>query len=68
MLGSVERDVARRALDMARARGASYADARFVRRVVEDAAVKNGNLDTVDRSDIFGTARSRSWTARSRTR
>ncbi|HVR89134.1 MAG TPA: TldD/PmbA family protein [Candidatus Limnocylindria bacterium] len=54
MLGSVERDLARRALDTARVRGATYADARFVRRVVEDAAVKNGNLDTVDRSDSFG--------------
>ncbi|MBI2773191.1 MAG: TldD/PmbA family protein [Chloroflexi bacterium] len=35
-------------------RGASYADTRFVRRQVEDAAVKNGNVDTIDRSDTFG--------------
>ena len=54
MLGSVERDLAHRALDTARSRGASYADVRFVRRSVEDALVKNGHLDSVDRSDIYG--------------
>jgi len=54
MLGSVERDLAHRALDTARSRGASYADVRFVRRSVEDALVKNGHLESVDRSEIFG--------------
>ena len=54
MLGSVERDLAHRALDTARTRGATYADARFVRRAVEDVQVKNGYLENVDRSDIFG--------------
>jgi len=37
MLGSVERDLAHRALDTARSCGSSYADVRFVRRSVEDA-------------------------------
>lgn len=50
----VERDLARRGLDTARTRGASYADVRFVRRAVEDAVVKNGHIDTVDRGDTFG--------------
>ena len=54
MLGSVERDLAHRALDTARTRGATYADARFVRRAVEDVQVKNGHLENVDRSDLFG--------------
>src|SRR4030088_1948994 len=54
MLGSVARDLALRALDTARTRGASYADVRFVRRAVEDVVVKNGHLENVDRSDIFG--------------
>ena len=49
-----ERDLARRALDTARARGASYADVRFVRRQVEDAQVKNSALEMVDRTDTFG--------------
>ena len=56
MLGSVERDLGRRALDTARVRGATYADARFVRRAVEDVLVKNGHLETVDRSDTYGFA------------
>jgi TldD protein len=51
---AVERDLAHRAIDTARTRGASYADARFVRRQVEDAFVKNGHLDTIDRTDTFG--------------
>jgi TldD protein len=50
----VERDLARRGVDTARTRGASYADVRFVRRAVEDAFVKNGHLDTIDRTDTFG--------------
>jgi TldD protein len=54
MLGSVERDLARRALDTARTRGATYADVRFVRRSVEDVLVKNGHLENVDRSDTYG--------------
>jgi TldD protein len=51
---AAERDLALRAIDTARSRGASYADTRFVRRAVEDVFVKNGHLDTVDRSDTFG--------------
>ncbi len=51
---SVERDIARRALDTARTRGASYADVRFVRRDEENALVKNGRLESADRSDSFG--------------
>ena len=54
MLGSAERDLGRRALDTARSRGASYADVRVVRRETEDALVKNGRLDSVDRGDTFG--------------
>jgi TldD protein len=51
---AVERDLARRAIDTARTRGATYADARFVRREVEDATVKNGHVDAIDRADTFG--------------
>ncbi|HKY52598.1 MAG TPA: TldD/PmbA family protein [Candidatus Limnocylindria bacterium] len=51
---AVERDLARRALDTARTRGASYADVRFVRRDEENALVKNGRLESADRSDSFG--------------
>src|SRR5207237_9999024 len=54
MTFAVERDLAHRALDTARTRGATYADARFVRRAVEDVLVKNGHIENVDRSDIFG--------------
>lgn len=49
-----ERDLARRALDTARTRGASYADVRFVRRATEDALVKNGRIENVDRGDTAG--------------
>src|SRR5437899_11017962 len=51
---SSERDLARRALDTARSRGATYADVRFVRRQVEDAQVKNAALEMVDRTDTLG--------------
>jgi len=53
---SVERDLARRALDTAKTRGASYADVRFVRRAAEDALVKNGALEAVDRRGSLGFA------------
>jgi len=49
-----ERDLARRALDTARTRGAKYADVRFVRRTTEDSLVKNGRIETVDRGETFG--------------
>jgi len=49
-----ERDLARRALDTARTRGASYADVRFVRRATEAALVKNGRIENVDRGDTAG--------------
>ena len=52
----VERDLAGRALDTARVRGATYADVRFVRRIVEGALVKNARLETIDRGDTFGFA------------
>ena len=51
---AVERDLARRALDTARKRGATYADVRFVRRDEENALVKNGRLESADRADSFG--------------
>ena len=51
---AVERDLAKRALDTARKRGASYADVRFVRRDEESALVKNGRLESADRADSFG--------------
>src|SRR5712691_8660684 len=51
---SAERDLGRRALDTARARGASYADVRFVRREEENALVKNGRLESGDRGESFG--------------
>ncbi len=51
---AVERDLAKRALDTARTRGASYADVRFVRRDEENALVKNGRLESADRADSFG--------------
>ncbi len=54
MAFAAERDLAHRALDTAKTRGATYADTRFVRRAVEDAVVKNGHVDTIDRSDTFG--------------
>ncbi len=50
----VERDLAHRAIDTAKTRGATYADTRFVRREVEDATVKNGHVDAIDRSETFG--------------
>jgi len=51
---AVERDLAKRALDTARKRGASYVDVRFVRRDEENALVKNGRLESADRADSFG--------------
>ena len=51
---AIERDLAKRALDTARKRGASYADVRFVRRDEENALVKNGRLESADRGDSFG--------------
>jgi TldD protein len=51
---AVERDLAMRALDTARKRGATYADVRFVQRDEENALVKNGRLESADRADSFG--------------
>jgi TldD protein len=51
---AVERDLAKRALDTAKKRGATYADVRFVRRDEENALVKNGRLESADRADSFG--------------
>jgi TldD protein len=47
-------DLLTRAVDTARVRGASYADARFVHREVEDMLVRNGHLDAVSRHDTAG--------------
>lgn len=54
MSWSHERDLARRALDTARIRGATYADVRFLRRATEAAVVKNGRIENVDRGDTAG--------------
>src|SRR5918999_1794767 len=50
------RDVALRALDTARTRGASYADARIVHFRSESVTVRNGNVEglVVDESLGFG--------------
>jgi TldD protein len=51
---SFPRDLAARALDTARSRGASYADVRFVRREVEDMLVRNGVIESVTRTEDQG--------------
>jgi TldD protein len=51
---SLARDLAGRALETARVRGATYADARFVHREVEEAHVRNGHLDGLARHDAAG--------------
>lgn len=48
------RDLAMRALDTAKVRGATYADVRYVRREVEQMAVRNGHVDAVTRSEELG--------------
>ena len=48
------RDLLARALDTAAVRGATYADARFDHRDVEDGLVRNGHLDAVSRSEAAG--------------
>ena len=48
------RELAARALDTARVRGATYADARFVHREVEEAHVRNGHLEALSRHDAAG--------------
>ncbi|MBI3522217.1 MAG: TldD/PmbA family protein [Chloroflexi bacterium] len=51
---TVERQLADRALDTARTRGATYCDVRFVRRDTEHALVKNARIESVDREASFG--------------
>jgi TldD protein len=51
---SLARDLAARALQTARVRGAVYADARVVRREVETIFVRNGHLEAVTRSEAVG--------------
>jgi TldD protein len=51
---ALARDVAPRALETARVRGATYADVRFVHREVEDILARNGELEAVTRSDAAG--------------
>jgi TldD protein len=48
------KDLARHALDVAKEKGASYADARFVHTLTESVATKNGELGEVDRSEDLG--------------
>ena len=48
------RDLLARALDTAAARGARYADARFVHRETEDILVRNGALDAVSHQESTG--------------
>ncbi|MBI2866799.1 MAG: TldD/PmbA family protein, partial [Chloroflexi bacterium] len=43
-----------RALDTARAKGASYADVRVIRRQVETLVVKNGRVEAVTDRESFG--------------
>ena len=50
----VARDLLARALDTAAVRGATYADARFVQREVEDFLVRNGYVDAITRQDAAG--------------
>jgi TldD protein len=51
---AIARDLAARALDTARVRGAAYADARFVHREVEEMLVRNGHVDALTRSESAG--------------
>jgi len=48
------RDLARRALDTAASRGASYADVRAIELTREDIQVKNGEVGGLDLSDSAG--------------
>ncbi len=48
------KDLARHALDVAKEKGASYADVRFVHTVAESISTKNGELDSVERSEDLG--------------
>jgi TldD protein len=50
------RELAARALDTAQVRGATYADARFVHREIEEAHVRNGHLEALSRHDAAGLA------------
>jgi TldD protein len=51
---TLARDLAERALETARVRGATYADCRFVHREVEEAHVRNGHLEALSRHDAAG--------------
>jgi TldD protein len=48
------RDLAARALETARVRGATFADVRVVHRETEHVAVRNGVLEAVTRSEALG--------------
>jgi TldD protein len=48
------RDYTERALDVARSKGATYADIRIVRRETQEIAVKNGIVQTLSLDDDFG--------------
>lgn len=51
---SFSRDLAMRALDTAKVRGAAYADVRFVRRSIENMFVRNGHVESVTASEDAG--------------
>src|SRR5579871_3029824 len=48
------KDLARAALDAAKAKGASYADARAVHTLTETIATKNGELGEIERGEDLG--------------
>ena len=48
------KDLCDHALDTARARGASYADVRIVRREVQTISAKNGKVEALTHSDSLG--------------
>ncbi|MBI4497193.1 MAG: TldD/PmbA family protein, partial [Chloroflexi bacterium] len=48
------RDLAQRALDTATARGAEYADVRFVRRQTQSIVVKNGRVEALTNNESYG--------------
>ena len=48
------KDLATRALNMAQTRGASYADVRVIRREIQNIAVKNGQVETLEQNESQG--------------
>ena len=48
------KDLIRNILDLAKLKGASYADIRIVRREFEEIEVKNGNVEALTQDEDFG--------------